>query len=260
MLLGWDPNYSRYQRCVVTAFPAAAILSSWACCCPCEAEGKQWCLEKVDWVFVTLSGSTQSRFFLFAIFQSLLGSPCLCKIFVLEKVKKTPSSSCFLVSNAAVFSIVLSLFGDYAVREEHYMCKHSHLFALSETVCLTHVWEDFITHIHLHGIVQAAPYPHACAKSVKGSIDISVEHCRVWNIQCGHIEPVVPKVQTPVCLLGTKEPDDYEPRVRFQRLCLCHLKFPALGVFSFITNCHLPSQESTTPVSCVSGSKSVPAW
>lgn len=56
MLLSWDPNYSKYLRCGVAAFPAAAILSSCACCCPWETEGKECCLEKVDQVFVSLSG------------------------------------------------------------------------------------------------------------------------------------------------------------------------------------------------------------
>lgn len=117
----------------------------------------------------------------------------------------------------------------------------------------TRVREGFIS----HGIFQADPYPHACTKSVKGSIHISVERCRAWNIQCGHIELVVPKVQTPACLLGTKEPGKSTDPVShlLQRLCLCNLKFLALIVPSLITNCHLPCLESTTAVSCVSHSK-----
>lgn len=126
-----------------------------------------------------------------------------------KSFKKPLHPAGFLVANAAASSVVLSLLGEYAVREEHCTCKRYHLFALSEPIHPTHVGEGFITCIHLHGIFQAHPYPHVCAKSVKGSIHISVECCRVWNIQCGHTAPVVPKVQTPACLLGTKEPDEY---------------------------------------------------
>lgn len=128
-------------------------------------------------------------------------------------------------------------------------------------VCLTHVREGFITCIHFHGMFQADPYPRACTKSVRGGIHISVERCRVRNIQCAHVELVVPKVWAPACLLGTKEPEKSNNPVSdlLQRLCLCHLKFLALGVSSPVTNCHPSSQESTAAVSCVSRSKFVSA-
>lgn len=104
-------------------------------------------------------------------------------------------------------------------------------------------------------IFQADLYPHARTKSIKSGI--LVERCRVWNMPCGHVERVVPKVQTPAHLPGTKEPEKSNNPVSglVQGLRLCHLKFLALGVSSLISDCHLPSQESTAALSCVSHSQ-----
>lgn len=80
-----------------------------------------------------LSGRYPELFFLICHVPEPTGLSLPVKDFLYwKKFKKTPSSSCFLVASAAVFAVVLSLLGDYAVREEHCTLKHGHLFALSE--------------------------------------------------------------------------------------------------------------------------------
>lgn len=84
----------------------------------------------------------------------------------------------------------------------------------------------------------------------------------MWNIPCGHVERVVPKVQTPAHLLGIKEPEKSNNPMSdlVQGLHLCRLKFLALEVSSLVSDCHPPSQELNTALSWVSHSKFVSTW
>lgn len=77
MLLDWDPNYSRYLRCGVAAFPAAALLLHARAAAPVRLGGSSAAQKRWTEYLCYYQAGTQSCFFLFAMFQSLLGSLCL---------------------------------------------------------------------------------------------------------------------------------------------------------------------------------------
>lgn len=77
MLLDWDPNYSRYLRRGVAAFPAAALLLPVRAAAPVRLGGSSAARKRWTKSLCFYQAGTQSWFFLFAMFQGLLGSLCL---------------------------------------------------------------------------------------------------------------------------------------------------------------------------------------